>query len=97
MFFGVIGLIYNFFQISKKFQSIHWFFCLISGKVNGLSAIPGSDFDPAVLSAYINQFTAEAQEITVARAIELKHSPGLISALAQETSQLFVKAGKQME
>lgn len=64
--------------------------------VSGLKEIPGSDFDPSVLSAYINQFTAEAQEITVARAVELKHSPSLISALAFETSQLFSKADKSL-
>lgn len=62
-------------------------------KVSGASSVSGSDFDPAVLRAYIQQCTAEAQEVTVARAIELKHSPGLISALAHETSQLFAKAG----
>lgn len=58
-----------------------------------MTSFPGSDFDPAVLTAYIHQFTAEAQEITVARAIELKHSAGLITALAYETSQLFMQAG----
>ncbi|KAM3717776.1 BRO1 domain-containing protein BROX [Dirofilaria immitis] len=61
-------------------------------RVTGLTSFPGSDFDSAVLTAYINQFTAEAQEITVARAIELKHSPGLITALAYETSHLFTQA-----
>uniref|UniRef100_A0A914ZKY9 BRO1 domain-containing protein n=1 Tax=Parascaris univalens TaxID=6257 RepID=A0A914ZKY9_PARUN len=66
-------------------------------KVSGASSVSGSDFDPAVLRAYIQQCTAEAQEVTVARAIELKHSPGLISALAHETSQLFTKAENSLE
>jgi len=52
----------------------------------------GSDLDPKVMSAYINQYTAEAQEVTIARAIELKHSPSLVSALANETSKLFHSA-----
>jgi hypothetical protein len=30
--------------------------------------------------------------VTIARAIELKHKPSLISALAHETFQLFTKA-----
>ncbi|KAG1695760.1 BRO1 domain-containing protein BROX [Nymphon striatum] len=53
---------------------------------------PGSDLDPRVLGAYINQCTAEAQEVTIARAMELKHNPSLISALANETSKIFVNA-----
>lgn len=50
------------------------------------------DLDPQVLLAYVLQSTAEAQEVTVARAIELKHKPSLISALAFETYNLFRKA-----
>lgn len=70
-----------------------FYFASFSEKVSGLTSFPGSDFDPAVLKAYVNQFTAEAQEITMARAIELKHSSGLIAALAHETSNLFTQAG----
>ncbi|XP_052275485.1 BRO1 domain-containing protein BROX-like [Dreissena polymorpha] len=51
-----------------------------------------ADTDSRVLDAYINQCTAEAQEVTLARAIELKHSAGLIAALANETGQLFKRA-----
>ncbi|KAF4523404.1 hypothetical protein B566_EDAN007875 [Ephemera danica] len=40
----------------------------------------------------MTQCTAEAQEVTVARAIELKHNAALISALAHETSKLFTEA-----
>uniref|UniRef100_A0A0R3RU14 BRO1 domain-containing protein n=1 Tax=Elaeophora elaphi TaxID=1147741 RepID=A0A0R3RU14_9BILA len=67
-----------------------------AGRVTGLTLFPGSDFDPAVLTAYIHQFTAEAQEITVARAIELKHSAGLITALAYETNHLFMQADESL-
>lgn len=52
----------------------------------------GSDLDPHVMTAYINQCTAEAQEVTIARAIEMKHNPGLISALAHETAKMFTTA-----
>ena len=38
-----------------------------------------------ILTAYKLECTAEAKEVTVARAIELKHKPDLISALAHET------------
>lgn len=55
-------------------------------------AIPGSDLDPRVLNAYYIQCTAEAQEVTVARAIQLQHSEKLISALSHETSILFETA-----
>lgn len=51
--------------------------------------VPGSDLDPRVLNAYCTQCTAEAQEVTVARAIELQHNDKLISALSNETSHLF--------
>ncbi|XP_047495791.1 BRO1 domain-containing protein BROX-like [Penaeus chinensis] len=53
---------------------------------------PGSDGDPRVHTAYLNQATAEAQEVTIARAVELKHNPGLISALSNETSKMFTTA-----
>ncbi|XP_043283541.1 BRO1 domain-containing protein BROX-like [Venturia canescens] len=56
----------------------------------------GSDMDPRVINAYINQCTAEAQEVTVARAVELKHNASLISALANETSKLFSDAANTL-
>ncbi|CAE1289530.1 BRO1 domain-containing protein BROX [Acanthosepion pharaonis] len=52
----------------------------------------GTDVDIRVIDAYIHQCTAEAQEVTTARAIELKHAASLIAALAYETSQMFTKA-----
>ncbi|XP_071515463.1 BRO1 domain-containing protein BROX-like isoform X1 [Panulirus ornatus] len=62
--------------------------------VNKLLESPegGSDSDPRVHTAYLNQATAEAQEVTIARAIELKHNAGLISALSNETSKMFTTA-----
>ena len=40
-------------------------------------------------STFLSSFT-----VTIARAIELKHSAGIISALAYETAKLFEKTGK---
>ncbi|KAM7539330.1 hypothetical protein Aperf_G00000054315 [Anoplocephala perfoliata] len=37
---------------------------------------------------------AEAQEVTIARAIELKHDPAIIAALASETAVLYEKCSK---
>ena len=34
--------------------------------------------------------------MTIARAIELKHNPGLISALAHETSKMFTTAADNL-
>ncbi|XP_059480601.1 BRO1 domain-containing protein BROX-like [Neocloeon triangulifer] len=53
---------------------------------------PGMDTDPRVAGAYLAQCTAEAQEVTVARAMELKHNAALISALSNETAKLFLEA-----
>lgn len=47
-------------------------------------------------TSYCVQCTAEAQEVTIARAIELKHNPGLISALAHETSKMFTTAADNL-
>ncbi|RUS79632.1 hypothetical protein EGW08_012601 [Elysia chlorotica] len=49
------------------------------------------DTDTRVLDAYIQQCTAEAQEITLARAVELKHAVTLIAALAYETADMYQK------
>ncbi|VDO00835.1 unnamed protein product [Rodentolepis nana] len=54
----------------------------------------GSDLDPIVIESYILQSLAEAQEVTIARAIELKHDPGIIAALASETASLYEKCSK---
>ena len=58
--------------------------------------VPGSDLDPRVIGAYITTCQAEAQEVTIARAIELKHSASLISALSNQTSQLFLTAAASL-
>lgn len=34
--------------------------------------------------------------VTIARAIELKHNPGLIAALAYETANFYQKAGESL-
>jgi len=52
----------------------------------------GTDLDTRVISAYLNQCTAEAQEVTIARAIDLKHSASLVSSLAYETSKMYTTA-----
>ena len=59
--------------------------------------IDGSDMDSRVSSAFVLQCQAEAQEITIARAIELKHSASLISALANETSQTFLSSAASIK
>nr|CDS20887.1 BRO1 domain containing protein BROX [Echinococcus granulosus] len=51
----------------------------------------GSDLDPCILEAYVLQSLAEAQEVTIARAMELKHDPGIIAPLACETAILYEK------
>lgn len=56
-----------------------------------------TDTDTRVLEAYIYQSTAEAQEVTLARAIEMKHSSSLIAALACETAQLYQKADDALQ
>ncbi|XP_064449914.1 BRO1 domain-containing protein BROX isoform X2 [Mirounga angustirostris] len=52
----------------------------------------GRDLEARLLEAYVVQCQAEAQEVTIARAIELKHAPGLIAALAYETANFYQKA-----
>ncbi|MCI4395858.1 hypothetical protein PGIGA_G00196920 [Pangasianodon gigas] len=52
----------------------------------------GRDMEPRVIDTYIVQSQAEAQEVTIARAIELKHNAGLIAALALETANYYQKA-----
>lgn len=59
--------------------------------------VVGSDLDPRVITAYIVTCQAEAQEVTIARAMELKHSASLISALANQTSQLFKTAAASLK
>jgi len=59
-------------------------------------AEPGSDMDPHIIECYQLQCRAEAQEVTIARAVMLKHKPILISALAHDTESFFEEADKQL-
>uniref|UniRef100_A0A4W4H660 BRO1 domain-containing protein BROX n=1 Tax=Electrophorus electricus TaxID=8005 RepID=A0A4W4H660_ELEEL len=52
----------------------------------------GRDLETRVIDTYIVQSQAEAQEVTIARAIELKHNAGLIAALSFETANFYQKA-----
>ncbi|PAA53854.1 hypothetical protein BOX15_Mlig023520g1, partial [Macrostomum lignano] len=52
----------------------------------------GTDFDDRVVDAYVNQCSAEAQEVTMARAIELEHSHSIVASLASDTARMFKTA-----
>lgn len=65
-------------------------------KSDSNKSLPFADTDDLILSTYINQCKAEAQEITIARAIELKHSPSLICSIANSTSVLFQAASDSL-
>ena len=54
----------------------------------------GTDFDSRVVEAYAQQSQAEAQEITLARALELGHKPTVVSSLAAETANIFTQASE---
>ncbi|XP_075003268.1 BRO1 domain-containing protein BROX isoform X3 [Calonectris borealis] len=56
----------------------------------------GRDLEARLIDSYIIQCQAEAQEVTIARAIELKHNPGLIAALAYETANFYQKADQAL-
>lgn len=56
----------------------------------------GRDLESRVIDAYIIQCQAEAQEVTIARAIELKHNPSLIAALAQETANFYKRVDQTL-
>eukprot|EP00112_Aurelia_sp_Birch-Aquarium-sp1_P008056 Seg1882.8 transcript_id=Seg1882.8/GoldUCD/mRNA.D3Y31 product="BRO1 domain-containing protein BROX" protein_id=Seg1882.8/GoldUCD/D3Y31 len=55
------------------------------------------DTDERILQAYHLQCLAEAQEVTVARSVEMKHKPLITSAVAHETSKLFDKADSNLK
>nr|XP_032800672.1 BRO1 domain-containing protein BROX isoform X2 [Petromyzon marinus] len=52
----------------------------------------GSDLHPDTLLASRLQVRAEAQEVTVARALELGHAPGLLTGLCKDTAAIFKMA-----
>lgn len=56
----------------------------------------GSDLDNHIIETYVIQSKAEAQEVTIARAVSLKHKPGLIAALAKDTKEFFEEADAQL-
>ncbi|XP_061896580.1 BRO1 domain-containing protein BROX isoform X1 [Entelurus aequoreus] len=55
-------------------------------------AAKGRDLETRVIDAYIIQSQAEAQEVTIARAIELKHNAAIVAALAFETANFYHRA-----
>jgi hypothetical protein len=59
-------------------------------------ASPGSDMDSHIIECYQLQCRAEAQEVTIARAVMLKHKPSLVAALAKDTKDFFSEADKQL-
>ena len=56
----------------------------------------GSDLDAHVIECYQIQCRAEAQEVTIARAVTLNHKPKLIAALAKDTKDFFEEADNQL-
>lgn len=62
----------------------------------GSAQIEAGDLDRRIVATYLIQCTAEAQEVTLARAVELKHNPCLISSLAYETSKMFSEASASL-
>jgi len=60
------------------------------------TAEAASDMDPHIIECYQLQCRAEAQEVTIARAVMLKHKPLLIAALAKDTQTFFQDADKQL-
>eukprot|EP00800_Vazella_pourtalesii_P015744 TRINITY_DN4320_c0_g1_i2.p1 TRINITY_DN4320_c0_g1~~TRINITY_DN4320_c0_g1_i2.p1 ORF type:complete len:448 (-),score=112.50 TRINITY_DN4320_c0_g1_i2:38-1318(-) len=56
-----------------------------------------TDLDVRVIESYLIQCQAEAQEITLARALELGHKPGIVLALAMDTHKMFENAAHSLE
>ena len=54
----------------------------------------GVDTDSRVVEAYAQMSQGEAQEVTLARALELGHKPAIVSSLAVETAAIFTQAGE---
>lgn len=52
----------------------------------------GVDTDSRVVEAYAQMSQGEAQEVTLARALELGHKPAVVTSLALETSAIFTQA-----
>ncbi|XP_067941535.1 BRO1 domain-containing protein BROX-like [Watersipora subatra] len=86
-------------EIHSSLKKATGVFMYIKAQVTRLlqPAEDGSDLDSRVLEAYLNQSQAEAQEVTIARAIELKHSPNLVAGLCSETSKMFKLAEENLK
>lgn len=54
----------------------------------------GVDTDARVVEAYAQMSQGEAQEVTMARALELGHKPAVVTSLAMETSSIFTQASQ---
>uniref|UniRef100_A0A0K0EIT9 BRO1 domain-containing protein n=1 Tax=Strongyloides stercoralis TaxID=6248 RepID=A0A0K0EIT9_STRER len=70
-----------------------------SDKVIGTTGcdIQGCDLDMDVLEVYKQQCIGEAQEVVVARAIEMKHSSEIITSLCYSTANIFTKCDTILE
>ena len=54
----------------------------------------GVDTDARVVEAYAQMSQGEAQEVTLARALELGHKPAVVTSLAVETAAIFTQASQ---
>ncbi|XP_038654812.1 BRO1 domain-containing protein BROX [Scyliorhinus canicula] len=81
-------------DVHRSLRNAAGIFKHIKDEVSRLVTAPekGKDLESRVLDTYIIQCQAEAQEVTIARAIELKHNSGLVAALAFETANFYQKA-----
>jgi hypothetical protein len=57
----------------------------------------GIDTDARVVEAYAQQSQAEAQEVTIGRALEMNHKAAIIYSLAVETSGIYNKAADSLK
>jgi len=84
--------------VLKSFKQAAGIFELVKNESSKLldKAVLGSDMDTHVIECYQVQCRAEAQEVTIARAVALKHKPTLVAALAKDTKEFFEEADKQL-
>lgn len=83
-------------RIHTSLRKAAGLFDFVSQHAEKVGIIPdatGNDLDSRVLKAYKQQCLAEAQEVTIARAIELKHSAKLIYSLANQTAKGYEECG----
>jgi len=84
--------------VLKSFKQAAGVFELVKTESEKLldKSVPGGDMDSHIIECYQLQCRAEAQEVTIARAVTLKHKPQLIAALAKDTKDFFEQADKQL-